>query len=283
MAATRSGSTGAVVRPSRLTEVPTIAPSATRRSSPTVSGATPEPTRIGPVGHGGAHAFDVAERRRLPSRDAGDDQRVREPPVGGVARDLLQLDRGERDRVLAAHVDEEPRLRPEEPPVAERPVRVALDHALVRHDRADVDVDPHERGADRRREAEGRPGVVLEHVDADREAHGPPHLARRDGHRRHGGWVGPVRAERRVPEVLHEARVEPPCLEGPRVGHRALHDGLERAAPAGAAGQRQEMDHPDQHAPEAGDRLVGHRDLLVRRGVGSRSASRLVARHLGTE
>src|SRR5262245_50109029 len=77
-------------------------------------GLDPRADEDRPVGYRGAHALDVTERRRLPRRDAGDDEGVREPPVGRVARYLLQLDRGEGDRVLPAHVDEESRLGPEE-------------------------------------------------------------------------------------------------------------------------------------------------------------------------
>ena len=219
---------------------------------------------MGRSGTDGPDALDVAERRRLAGGDAGDDECVGEAAVGGVTRHVVQFDRGERNRVLAAHVDEEPGRRPEQPPVAQRPVRVALEHALVRHDGADVDVDPHERGPDCRGDGQRRPRVVLEHVEADRQPHGPSHLTRGNRHGRDGRRVGPVRTERRVPEVLHEAGVEAAHFQGARVGHRVLDDRVEGAAPARASGQREEMDHPDQRAPQARERLVAQRRRLGR-------------------
>ena len=125
-----------------------------------------------------------------------------------------------------------------EPPVAQCPVRVALEHALIADHRAHVDVDPHERGPDRRRHGQRRLGVVLQHVDPDGQAHGAADLARGDGEGRDARRVGATRAERRVSEVLHEAGVKAAGLESARVAHRALDHRVERASPAGTPGQR---------------------------------------------
>ena len=182
--------------------------------------------------------------------------------------------------MLAAHVDEEPGRRPEEAPVAQGPVRVALEHALVGDDRAHVDVDPDERGAHRRRHRERRLGVVLEHVDPDRQAHGAAHLGGGDRRGRDGRRIGAPRAERRVPEVLHEAGVEAAGLERARVGHRALDHRVQGPAPAGAAGQREEVDHPDQRRAGGRGSPRGSRRPPRARRPGAAAPSPL---HLGAE
>ena len=119
---TRSGSTGLARTPSRLTLVPTMSPSAIDRSSAAVSAVAPLPTRSGPW-HRAAHALEVAERRRLPGGDAGDDEPVGEAARDGVARLLLDRHRRERHAVLGLHVGEDLDVEAEEPAIAKRVVR----------------------------------------------------------------------------------------------------------------------------------------------------------------
>jgi hypothetical protein len=252
-----------VVSPPSFSAVPTMAPSATERSSPTVPAAPDEHRGVGPefvpaLGR----PLDVRERR-LPARPgAGDDDRVREAALGRVGQRLrLVALVGKRRRVFHVHVREDADVARVDP-LAEsgRLVRSPLEDPLVGHASADVDVDADEvtaggcGGRDRPR------AVVPEDVDPDREV---GRLADRPGEARQVG--DDVRrdvlgVERGVAEVLDHQGVDAAGGEPFGVTAGDLVEAL-AAAPgvvAGRAGQRRQVDHPDDRLPGAEGRTRLH-------------------------
>ena len=216
---------------------------------------TPLPTRIGTSATAPRTRLTSASGVAWPVAGPGDDERVGQSAVHEIPRGLVDVDRAQRHRVLAADVGEDRHVGAEQAPVAERAVRVGLHDALVGEHRAGVDVDADEFGADRGGDGQRRARVVLQHVHAERGSRqrsadlGGDHA---DG--RHGGRLDAPGRERRVAEVLDEHRVHAALDEGVGVGECGGHDARHRPVPSRAAGQRREVDHADDRALESHQR-----------------------------
>jgi hypothetical protein len=172
-----------------------------------------------------------------------------------IARHLLGLHRGERDGVLAAHVGDDRHVDAEESAVAQRAVGVGLDDALIGEHCARVHVDADELGADSRGDAQGRPRVVLQHVEAQARARKlAPNLGGHDAHGRHGGGLDAAGREGRVAEILDQERVDAAVDERPGVGQRRGDHVAHRAGPPRTAGQGDQVHHADDRALESHQR-----------------------------
>src|SRR5712691_6356123 len=203
-------------------------------------------------GHRAAHALHVADGRGVTRRLAGDDEGVGQASMHEIARLLLELDGRHRRRMLALDVGEDLDVGAEEPAVTQRVIGLGLHDALVGHDGAGVDVDADELGAGRGGNGQRGARVVLQHVDADGHAgQGAADGGHEDGHGRDGAGLDVARRERRVPVVLDEQGVHAALDEDGGVGHRGHGRALHRAVPAGAAGQRRQVNHADERASQA--------------------------------
>ena len=164
-----------------------------------------------------------------------------------VARVLLEIDRGQRNGVLAAHVGEDGDVDAEHAPVAQRVVRIGVHEALIGQHGAGMDVDADEAGADRARHRQRGARVVLQHVDAKRgRGQGAADRTRHHGEAGHGGRLHAAGRKRRVAVVLDEHGVHAVLDQRAGVVDGGADDPLHGAFPARTAWQRRDVDHPDE-------------------------------------
>lgn len=179
--------------------------------------------------------FEQRDRHRCASSLARDDDGVGAPAEQHIVRGLTGGERHERRGVFDQDVGEEPEvIGAEALAVPQRRGSFALDEALIGDVRAHVDVDPHERGAGHRRDAQRGERVVAEAVHADGQPGRGDDRLHEHRHRRHlvrGQAVAFAALEEgRRAEVLDDDRRHAPCAEGLGVAEREAFDAREIVA-----------------------------------------------------